>query len=87
MTSRPNFTVTIENFRNPEAEKREVSYDATMLTIVGIPDDRSYGLAFMASGEMQIVPARYVKSIAFYPDGASWCPQCDGQLPGWLPKE
>ena len=82
---RPQFTVVIENYQNPTASNREISYDANTLTVVALPDDRSYGLLFLCSGAPMIVPARYVKEVRFAPSGASWCPTCDHPLPGFLP--
>lgn len=84
MQTRPQFTVRVENYLNPDAPAGEIGYDANMLSIVR--HDGEWALAFVSSGGQMVVPARFVKEVSFAPDGASWCMACDGPVPQFLPR-
>lgn len=80
---RPSFTVQVSNADPVLAkdETKDISYDANVLQVVLLPGDGTgYGIAFMCSGSMMVVPVARVRDVRFAVAHASWCPFCEQPL-------
>ena len=69
---RPGFTVEDVIGRNFDANHLTICWDSTF---------GEYGIFFICSGALEMIPANQIKEIRFSKEGPTYCNECDNPIP------